>query len=125
MFCWKLLISLTFLYSINAKFQVNMYYTDDLNQIHNLTQSNCLRLLARKSSGTMLKKLSFCLSDLPSTLKIEPSNSIKTYTFQQLKKQNVTSEHLYLWSTPIDIIEQYQLYLNTNNTNLAKKIFYK
>jgi len=125
MFCWKLLIYLTFLYSINGKFQVNMYYTDDSNQIQNLTQNNCLRLFFKTQSANLFKKFSFCLSDLPSTLKIEPSNSIKTYTFQQLKKQNITSEHLYFWSTPIDIIEQYQLYLNTNNTSLAKKIFYK
>ena len=69
MFCWQLLIYLTFLYSINAKFQVNMHYTDDSNQIYNLTQTNWLRLLARKNSGTMLKKLPFCLSDLPLTLK--------------------------------------------------------
>ena len=123
MFSWKLLIYLTFLYSINAEFQVNMYYTDDSNQIQNLTQNNCLRLLFRTNG--MLRKFVFCLSDLPSTLKIEPSNSIETFTFQQLKKQNITSEHLYLWSTPIDIIEQYQLYLNTNSTSLAKKLFYK
>jgi len=125
MFSWKLLIYLTFLYSINAEFQVNMYYTDDSNQIQNLTQNNCLRLFFITQSDKILRKFSFCLSDLPSTLKIEPSNSIETFTFQQLKKQNITSEHLYLWSTPIDIIEQYQLYLDTNNTSLAKKIFYK
>jgi len=123
MFGWKLLIYLTFLYSINAEFQVNMHYTDDSNQIQNLTQNNCLRLLFRTNG--MLRKFVFCLSDLPSTLKIEPSNSIKTFTFQQLKIQNITSEDLYFWSTPIDIIEQYQLYLNTNNTVLAERIFYK
>ena len=124
MFYWKLLIYFSFLYSSNANFQVNLYYTDDSNRTHNLTQNNCLRLFFT-TTNNILKKFSFCLTDLPSTLKIEPSNSIKTYTFQQLKKQNITSEHLYLWSTPIDIIEQYQLYLNTNNTSLAKKLFYK
>ena len=45
-------------------------------------------------------------------------------TFIQLKTRNITTEQLYSWSTPIDLIEDYQIYLNTNVTSLSNKRFY-
>jgi hypothetical protein len=37
---------------------------------------------------------------------------------------NVTSDQLYSWSAPIDLIEEYQIYLITNNTVLSTTVFY-
>jgi hypothetical protein len=36
------------------------------------------------------------------------------YTFEDLRQKNITSDHLYYWSVPIDLIEDYQNYLETN-----------
>ncbi|CAF1586291.1 unnamed protein product, partial [Adineta steineri] len=43
-------------------------------------------------------------------------------------KQGISSEQLYLWSAPIDLVEEYQSYLNQlltfNDLSLGKEIFY-
>ncbi len=36
------------------------------------------------------------------------------YTFEDLRQKNITSDQLYNWSAPIDLIEYYQNYLETN-----------
>ena len=50
--------------------------------------------------------LPFCLTK--STLTFQ----IKTNHIDQLAEKNITAEELYQWSASIDLIEQYQLYLN-------------
>ncbi|CAF3815544.1 unnamed protein product [Adineta steineri] len=46
-----------------------------------------------------------------------------TYTFKNLSLQGITSENLLQWSTSIDIIEQYSIYLIKNNTGFDAFIF--
>ncbi|CAF4228708.1 unnamed protein product, partial [Adineta steineri] len=46
-----------------------------------------------------------------------------TYTFKNLSLQGITSEDLLQWSTSIDIIEQYSIYLIKNNTGFDEFIF--
>ena len=46
-----------------------------------------------------------------------------TFRFQELKQLNLTSEHLYQWSAPIDVIEEYQIYLDTDSNELGDQIF--
>ncbi|CAF4520189.1 unnamed protein product [Rotaria socialis] len=38
-------------------------------------------------------------------------------TFDQLKKQNITTESLVDWAIPIDLIERYQHFLDMNNSS--------
>ena len=68
------------------------------------------------------------MSELPSKFNIENNDFFSKFTFAELSKQNITSQQLYLWSAPIDIIERYQFYLNqlstSNDSSLAKEIFY-
>jgi hypothetical protein len=45
-------------------------------------------------------------------------------TFNSLRSQQITSEHLLQWSILIDVIEQYAIYLSTNDTQLDQIIFY-
>ena len=45
-----------------------------------------------------------------------------SFTFEDLYERNVTSQQLYEWSAPIDLIENYQEYLETNQSN--KKYFF-
>ena len=56
--------------------------------------------------------ISYCMSEWPSKFKIKENNLDQKLTFSQLSKQKITSEQLYHWSAPIDLIEQYQFYLN-------------
>ena len=52
----------------------------------------------------------------PNTIYKKLSN-FRILPFAELSKQNITSEQLlYLWSTPIDFIEDYQHYLDDYNT---------
>ncbi len=54
---------------------------------------------------------------------IERNSFDKIYIFIELSKLNVTREQLYLWSAPMDIIEDYQFYLNELPI-LNQKLFY-
>ncbi|CAF5173032.1 unnamed protein product, partial [Rotaria sp. Silwood1] len=46
----------------------------------------------------------------------------------ELSKLSITSQQLYLWSAPIDLVERYQFYLNQlltfNAISLEKQVFY-
>ncbi|CAF1178378.1 unnamed protein product [Adineta steineri] len=42
-------------------------------------------------------------------------NIIKTSSFKELKRQNVTSEQLLQWFSPIDIAEKYEMYRNDSD----------
>ncbi|CAF1434089.1 unnamed protein product [Adineta steineri] len=66
----------------------------------------------------------YCLSESSFKFHIENDYSLAIFSFVDLAKKNITSDDLYVWSTPIDIIEQYQIYLETNDVSLSKQIFY-
>ena len=53
----------------------------------------------------------FCLLRVSST---EP-RSFSKFTFVELAKQGITSEQLYFWSAPFDLIERYQLSLDNKD----------
>ncbi|CAF5019283.1 unnamed protein product, partial [Rotaria sp. Silwood1] len=52
------------------------------------------------------------------------TNILNNFTFDILQQMGVSSNQLYLWSAPIDLIKDYQYYLNMNETKLASNIFY-
>lgn len=41
-------------------------------------------------------------------------------SFDELKKSNITSAQVYSWSVPIEIVERYQIYLESNMENADK-----
>ncbi|CAF4745435.1 unnamed protein product, partial [Rotaria sp. Silwood2] len=45
-------------------------------------------------------------------------------TFKELRILNMTIEELISWSTSIDLIEKYQLYLDEIDLSLSNKLFY-
>ena len=121
------------LHSIMTAPQFNLYYTDWIeqsqNENDNALQHNCLRLvLYCESKGSPCEIISFCMNELPSKFSIENTDHLPQFTFAQLAQQNITAEQLYLWSTPIDIIERYQFYLHelstSNNLLLKNENFY-
>ncbi|CAF3755523.1 unnamed protein product [Rotaria sp. Silwood1] len=48
---------------------------------------------------------------------IENNDVFPKFTFAELSKQNITSQQLYFWSAPIDVVERYQFYLNQLSTS--------
>jgi hypothetical protein len=52
-------------------------------------------------------------------------NIVANYTFEQLKQLNITVEILLSWSTPVDLVEQYQIYIDKLNSSLKSEMFYQ
>lgn len=94
-------------------------------------QHNCLLITDYRTAQMVRKVLTYCMSELPSKFHIEINkNLVSTFTFDQLSKQNVTSEQLLIWSAPIDVIERYQFYLDQliesiHDRSLEGEVFYK
>jgi hypothetical protein len=70
----------------------------------------------------------YCIRPLSKTegreVTMTRGNISSNFTFDQLKKQNVTTQDLLLWFAPIDLIERYQNYLDTSTLALASELFY-
>jgi hypothetical protein len=126
MFGVKHLIYLMQLYLIVAVPQLNLHYTDWISESDNDFQHNCLRIDFSNDMNMMESEMIFyCLSELPSKFKIENNDLVSNFTFSELSKQNISSQQLYLWSAPIDLIERYQFYLNQLSIeNNSSDVFY-
>ena len=131
MFHMKYLLNFIFLHSILAIPHINLYYTDGVQENDNASQHNCLRIVVKLNYATSQNEVvSYCMGELPPRFNIEKNDSFSKFlTFDDLSKENVTSQQLYLWSAPIDVIERYQFYLNqlttkTNDSSLGGEFFY-
>jgi len=119
---------------IDAQLQLNLHFTDVIKNNHrdeSVIKQDCLYTevpdIGSKISGISNVHNSlrmYCLSESLARFKIINSEFLSNFTFVQLAEMNVTSENLYLWSAPIDLIENYQYYLNGNDLSLSRKIFY-
>ncbi len=106
--------------------QVNLHYTDWISENVNKLEHDCLRVVPYlKDNDNVHEIISYCLS---SEFNIEDNNVFSKVTFVELSKENISSQQLYLWSAPIDLIENYQFYLNQlsifNYSSLEKQIYY-
>ncbi|CAF3089752.1 unnamed protein product [Rotaria sp. Silwood2] len=126
MFHIKYLFYFILLHFIFATTQVNIYYTDWINENESSTvlQHDCLRVSTHLKDGVWNREIiSFCMNDLPSKFHIENNNGIfPKFTFAELSKQNITSQQLYIWSAPINTVERYQFYLNQISTSYDKSL---
>jgi hypothetical protein len=112
-------------HSIIAVPQLNLYYTDGINENYNDLQHNCLRTAVHQVTVQYRSEMiSYCMSELPSKFNVNKNDFVPKFTFADLAKDNITSQQLYLWSASIDLIEDYQYYLNKNDSILSNKIFY-
>ncbi|CAF1179673.1 unnamed protein product [Didymodactylos carnosus] len=66
--------------------------------------------------------LTYCVAIVRSELKNTQCYDMQ-YTFEQLKEKNVTSTDLFEWYAPIDINDQYERYLNSNNDDYSQSIY--
>ncbi|CAF1142600.1 unnamed protein product [Adineta ricciae] len=117
-----------FIYLGKLEIQINFHLTDFEDE-NNDTQHDCLQAAARVEDKYDIRQIiSYCIDDWPSKFNITDTGLDPKFNFSQLSKRNVTTEQLYLWSAPIDLIEEYQLYLNqlpnSDRTLLASKLFY-
>ena len=106
---YLIFFSLTFAFP-----QINFHLTNHFD---------CLQISApKKNNENSQEILSLCLTQ--SLLNTEVNLIDQQFTFDQLRKQNITSEQLYQWSASIDLLEQYQEYLIFNQSSLSTKTFY-
>ncbi|CAF1508480.1 unnamed protein product [Adineta ricciae] len=105
--------------------QLNLHFTDPIDRSENgfTLEHDCLRH-DNSFSGFM----NFCLSEFFVNVNLEENDRFPKYTFAQLSQENITSGQLLLWSAPIDLVEDYQFYLNQLSIAkydlvLSKKVF--
>jgi len=121
------LISLIFLHLINAHPQFNLYYTDEVYQDDNGFYHDCLRVTGMEDSEKEefdVGSFFYCFSESPSQFHINIDKSISKFTFDQLKQNNISVQQLFNWSAPIDLIENYQIYLNKISLTFTNQTFY-
>jgi hypothetical protein len=107
--------------------QINLYFTDWVSnkQSDVLLQHSCLYVAVPiDKENNPQQIISYCMSESAIQWNIQNNDFNQTFTFAELYKQQITSQQLYLWSTPIDIIEDYELFLNQLPTSMATKLFY-
>jgi hypothetical protein len=104
---------LSFGYCSNL-FGLNLHHTDHLlNGIYR----DCLYYNVPER-GLVSQLIQYCIRFHHDEELTNPENHHQSFTFEQLRKNNVTSFQLYMWSAPIDLVEYYQIYLeNISSTN--------
>ena len=112
MFRWKYFYFILCIHSTIAVLHINLYYTDEVIGNYNILPRSCLYISPQSSTEEHYETIQFCLSQLTSSYQIVKQQTVLKWTFDELAKQNITSEQLYFWSAPIDLIERYQFYLN-------------
>ncbi|CAF1060772.1 unnamed protein product [Adineta steineri] len=131
MFRMKYLLYFIFFHLVIGQLQINLHHTGGVNENENndLLQHDCLRIDVLNGDKYVYREILFyCMNEFSSKFNIEENGYFPKFTFEQFSKQNITGQQLYLWSTPTDIIEDYQWYLNqlliSNDSPLSEKIFY-
>ena len=146
MFYIKYILYFILLHFIIGTTQFNLYDTDLVSKSNYASQYNCLRIVTytrerdindnvwtiynRETNVTNYEIILYCMNEFSSKFHIdEKSNLFSKLTFYELSKEKITSQQLYLWSAPIDLIENYQFYLNQLSTSndlsdLEIQVFY-
>ena len=124
----KYLLFYFLLHLIHATPQINLYQTHSSTD-NNPTQHLCLRLAAAiEQWNTNRQIISYCLIHSVFDYHLQEQNSFPRLSFAQLSQANITTEQLYHWSASIDLIEDYQFYLDQTSTSirstLGKTLFY-
>ncbi|CAF1353927.1 unnamed protein product, partial [Rotaria sordida] len=81
----------------------------------------------RQSQPYQCELILYCMQDQNALTRAIPSTRQgKPYTFYQLHRNNITSEELYSWSTFIDVVEDYEIYLNSKikTSETSQSVFY-
>jgi hypothetical protein len=100
-------------------FGFNLYHTDHpLNDYDH----DCLYYFPVEK-GFAYQFIQYCVRFQFDEEGLDDMDYNNSFTLEDLLKRNITSQQLYEWSTPIDLIEHYQNYLE-NNASANKFLFY-
>ncbi|UJR18456.1 hypothetical protein I4U23_005361 [Adineta vaga] len=80
---------------------------------NNDSQHDCLYVAATLDTLRVARHIiPYCMGEWPSKWNIKENNFGQKFAFAELSKLHITSQQLYMWSAPMDVIEDYQFYLN-------------
>ena len=110
----------------------NLDLTDWKHEVEGevVLQHDCLHTAASIENETDPQQIiSYCLGEWPSKWDVQQSSSVQNFSFAALFELNITSQQLYLWAAPMDVVEDYQDYLNQISASeelpsLALRLFY-
>ena len=110
-------IVLIFHLLISVKGSFHLYNT---NVSNNRDYKDCLYSFISNSTTNERQLIPYCIRHkLQSSDDDGEKCGVETdYTFEQLKSNNVDSQHLYTWNAPIDMIDEYQKYLSDDDLSL-------
>lgn len=119
--------------------QTNFHLTDSIclngsdrsdEDDNRAVQQHCLRIPTLEQTNSDPRQIiTYFLAYCPSIGNAQRLDDDQPhFTFCQLAEQNVTAQQLYLWSAPIDLIENYQLFLDHKSSfdckDIQDEIFY-
>ena len=111
MLAWKTGFCLIFVPLLINTIQINLHRTKDGGLLQHCLSASAWPLTDVTNPRQILR---YCLSGSPSD-GFDPLVGIEDQSrlsFAQLAANEISSRQLYLWSAPIDLVEQYQSYLN-------------
>jgi hypothetical protein len=103
--------------------QYHLYETSNINPYH--LQYDCLYYYAINDIvkyayplGNIREIIPYCIRPVQHNENIfeELSGSNHSWTFDELRQREITSQQLYEWSAPVDLVELYQIYLLSNHS---------
>ncbi|CAF2978226.1 unnamed protein product [Rotaria sp. Silwood2] len=104
----KYLLYFMCLHEIIAIFQINFDLTEMVNNNNLAIQHDCLNIIGlTKTENDPYDITSYCMNEWPSKWSIQKSNMDQHFTFAEFYERNITSQQLYIWSAPMDTIENY------------------
>ncbi|CAF3352041.1 unnamed protein product [Rotaria sp. Silwood2] len=100
----------------------------------NILQFDCLyyhiskkKLAYQELSNVVNEMIPYCFRPINSNESLFRNiinRSDQNITFEELRIFNISTQDLLLWSTPIDLVEKYQLYLDEIDLSLSNELFY-
>ncbi|CAF2093176.1 unnamed protein product [Rotaria magnacalcarata] len=114
-----------FLHFIFAKPHINLHFTEWVSEskTDSMLPHDCLRIAAPTNDFRASREMiSYCINELSTNYHVEPHTVSPNFTFGELSQKKITSQQLYMWSAPIDIVERYQFYLNQLSTSSSKSL---
>lgn len=94
-------------------------YNTKYSLLNYLDDHSCIHHYATTENGKGRHLVPYCIRG-NSTIQNNEKCYGKSYTFIKLRQMNVTGEDLYQWFAPIDVINDYELYLTGQELNYAR-----
>ena len=118
----KSVFCLIFLPLLIDAIQINLHRTEDNGLLQHCLSVSAWPVTDKPNPRQILR---YCLGESPSRrfdpLVVEDQSRL---SFAQLAARKISSRELYLWSAPIDLVEQYQSYLNQPSSSKDMEYVY-